>query len=106
MKLIPVKNVEQMRVKNGKHYLMYAYCLTIVAPVVLKMACGENPKKVYGRWREGEMPYTRMGSAWLMRKKFEEARSMMRLQNKFCANQTNLTEYVLLVHKDFFFQYA
>lgn len=39
------------------------------------------------------MPYTRMGSAWLMRKRFEEAQNMMKLQNKFCANMTNLTEY-------------
>jgi imidazolonepropionase-like amidohydrolase len=79
MKMVPSNNVEEMRVKN--------------APVVLKMACGENPKKVYGRWREGEMPYTRMGSAWLMRKRFEEARAMLQLQNKFCANMTNLTEF-------------
>jgi len=64
------------------------------APVVLKMACGENPKNVYGRGRGGEMPSTRMGSAWMMRKRFEEARAMMKLQNKFCANMTNLTEYV------------
>ncbi len=94
VKLMPESHVEKMRVKNGKVSNQNYYRLIILAPVVLKMACGENPKSVYGRGRKGEMPSTRMGSAWMMRKRFEEARAMMKLQNKFCANMTSLTEYV------------
>ncbi|CAG8698005.1 17362_t:CDS:2 [Gigaspora rosea] len=41
----------------------------------LKMACGENPKRRYGS--AGRMPSTRMGKAWLFRKFFNEARTLM-----------------------------
>jgi imidazolonepropionase-like amidohydrolase len=43
------------------------------APVTLKMACGENPKRVYGEGK-GAMPMSRMGSLYLVRQKFLEAR--------------------------------
>lgn len=39
----------------------------------LKMACGENPKRVYGL-DKGSMPMSRMGSLFLMRSKLLEAR--------------------------------
>jgi imidazolonepropionase-like amidohydrolase len=42
------------------------------APPLIKMAFGENPKRVYGRHRE--MPMTRMGNAALVREMFEKAR--------------------------------
>ena len=38
------------------------------APHSLKMACGENPKRVYGN--RGQMPSTRMGNAAGYRKSF------------------------------------
>ncbi|RGB43839.1 hypothetical protein C1646_749252 [Rhizophagus diaphanus] len=46
------------------------------------MACGENPKKVY-RF-QNRMPTTRLGEAWLFRKKFEEAKNLFRKQNDWC----------------------
>ena len=39
----------------------------------LKLALGENPKRVYGQ-EKGRSPSTRMGTAYLMRKAFLEAR--------------------------------
>ena len=42
------------------------------APYGLKMACGENPKRVYGE--KGEMPSTRMGNFALNRQAWLEAR--------------------------------
>ncbi|KAI8851350.1 hypothetical protein BC829DRAFT_441528 [Chytridium lagenaria] len=44
----------------------------------MKMACGENPK------RQGGTPTSRMGSGWLYRKRFEEARTTLRLQEDWC----------------------
>lgn len=49
------------------------------SPPALKMACGENPKRVYGN--RGETPMSRMGSAWLMREKFFQAQQMMLKQD-------------------------
>eukprot|EP00808_Paulinella_micropora_P001757 g39212.t1 len=57
------------------------------APRVLKMACGENPKRVYGR--QGQMPSTRMGTTWLMRQAFEEARAEMLKQEEWCSKESN-----------------
>ena len=51
------------------------------APVGLKMACGENPKRVYGG--KGRLPSTRMGSMALWRKTFQEAVEYGRAQQKF-----------------------
>jgi imidazolonepropionase-like amidohydrolase len=42
------------------------------APFSLKMACGENPKRVYGS--KGQMPATRMGNVALMRQTWANAR--------------------------------
>lgn len=54
------------------------------ADVRLKMACGENPKRVYGRSRH-QTPASRMGSAWVMRMKLAEAAKLKREQDKWCA---------------------
>jgi len=45
------------------------------APHALKMACGENPKRVYGR--KGQLPSTRMGNMSLYRKSWIEAADYM-----------------------------
>lgn len=50
----------------------------------LKMACGENPKRVYGQ--KGAMPMSRMGSAYLMRDKFMAARRYQRDWAEWRAN--------------------
>ena len=42
------------------------------APMSLKMACGENPKRVYGS--KGQMPGSRMGNVALMRQTWAKAR--------------------------------
>ena len=44
------------------------------APVTMKMACGENPKVVYGERRK-TAPSTRMGEVALLRQKLAEAQS-------------------------------
>jgi imidazolonepropionase-like amidohydrolase len=43
------------------------------APETMKMACGENPKRVYGEGK-GSMPMSRMGSVFMVRAKWIEAR--------------------------------
>jgi len=47
----------------------------------MKMACGENPK---GYGTENKMPFTRMGSAFLVRKKFSEALVLKNDQDDWC----------------------
>ncbi|MCB9547114.1 MAG: amidohydrolase [Myxococcales bacterium] len=58
LKLHPAREVEAMRFPG--------------APEGLKMACGENPKRVYGDRRS--LPSTRMGSLAAMRERFIAAR--------------------------------
>ena len=41
------------------------------APRALKMACGENPKRVYGS--SGVQPDSRLGIGWLQRKQWYKA---------------------------------
>lgn len=43
----------------------------------LKMACGENPKRVYG--------HTRLGLAWLLREELARARGLLERQESWCA---------------------
>ena len=43
----------------------------------MKMACGENPQRVYG--------HTRMGNAWAFRKHMERAKELMEKQDAWCA---------------------
>jgi imidazolonepropionase-like amidohydrolase len=44
------------------------------APTTMKMACGENPKRIYGQEKR-TAPTTRMGEVALLRQKLEEARA-------------------------------
>jgi imidazolonepropionase-like amidohydrolase len=52
------------------------------APRVLKMACGENPKNTYGR--KGQMPSTRLGWGWEVRKQFRAAAVARAEQVRWC----------------------
>ncbi|KAI7863022.1 hypothetical protein BDF14DRAFT_1885495 [Spinellus fusiger] len=47
----------------------------------MKMACGENPKNVYGG--QG-MPQTRLGENYLLRKRFQEAQTLKYAQDDWC----------------------
>lgn len=51
------------------------------APRALKWAMGENPKRYYGS--RGQMPMSRMGHAWLIRQKLQEAKDLKDLQDKW-----------------------
>lgn len=44
----------------------------------MKMACGENPMRVYGPGR------TRMGNAWKLRHQLERARNLLSKQDEWC----------------------
>ncbi|MEA5445879.1 amidohydrolase [Gammaproteobacteria bacterium AB-CW1] len=46
------------------------------APHALKMACGENPKRVYGQGRNSQ-PYTRMGNKAFVRSAFIDAQDYL-----------------------------
>ncbi|KAJ1568743.1 hypothetical protein HK405_014354 [Cladochytrium tenue] len=48
----------------------------------MKMACGENPKRVGPML--GQMPTSRMGTGWLFRRQFEAARDLVRRQEDWC----------------------
>ncbi|KAK4452245.1 hypothetical protein QBC34DRAFT_42252 [Podospora aff. communis PSN243] len=49
----------------------------------MKMACGENPKRVYGRFGE-QGPASRMGESWEFRHAFEQATRIVREQDDWC----------------------
>ena len=49
----------------------------------MKMACGENPKRVYGKIGRG--PFSRLGEAWEFRHAFEEASKMVKAQDDWCS---------------------
>ena len=49
----------------------------------MKMACGENAKRVHGK--SGERgPTSRMGESWELRHAFEKAAEVMRMQDEWC----------------------
>ena len=50
----------------------------------MKMACGENPKAVYGRVGRDFGPFSRLGEAWQFRHAFEQASAMVRQQDDWC----------------------
>ncbi|RDW85257.1 amidohydrolase 1 [Coleophoma cylindrospora] len=54
----------------------------------MKMACGENPKRIYGDIGRG--PFSRMGESWYFRHAFEEARAMVTAQDDWCAAASNI----------------
>ena len=49
----------------------------------MKMACGENAKRVYGRRGESG-PVSRMGESWEFRHAFEQAAELVREQDDWC----------------------
>ncbi|KAK3490004.1 hypothetical protein B0T13DRAFT_440170 [Neurospora crassa] len=49
----------------------------------MKMACGENAKRVYGRVGE-QGPTSRMGESWEFRHAFEQATKLVRAQDDWC----------------------
>lgn len=48
------------------------------------MACGENPKRVYGKVGE-RGPFSRLGEAWSFRHALEQATNYVREQDEWCA---------------------
>lgn len=50
----------------------------------MKMACGENAKRVYGRVGRDFGPFSRLGEAWYFRHAFEEASVLVNAQNDWC----------------------
>ncbi|KAJ4300040.1 hypothetical protein N0V90_005289 [Kalmusia sp. IMI 367209] len=50
----------------------------------MKMACGENPKRVYGKAGE-RGPMSRLGEAWEFRHAFEQAQKYVLEQDNWCA---------------------
>ncbi|MEE9555140.1 MAG: amidohydrolase, partial [candidate division Zixibacteria bacterium] len=67
LKLKPGRTAEEMEIKG--------------APKGMKMALGENPKRVYGR--RNEMPSTRMGNFAMMRSWFAKARDYDRKRERY-----------------------
>ncbi len=49
----------------------------------MKMACGENAKRVYGRLGENG-PYSRLGEAWRFRQALEHATKYVQEQDEWC----------------------
>lgn len=66
LRLVPGLSAEAMRFRG--------------APTTMKMACGENPKRVYGRG--GKAPGTRMAEVAMLRQQLEEARAYKREPDK------------------------
>jgi len=60
------------------------------APYGLKMACGENPKRVYGS--KGNMPQTRMGNIALTRATWIKAQAYKRKWDKYNAKGGEMPE--------------
>ncbi|KAI0908019.1 amidohydrolase [Ustulina deusta] len=50
----------------------------------IKMACGENPKRVYGKAGE-KGPFSRLGESWEFRHAFERAANFVSAQDDWCA---------------------
>jgi imidazolonepropionase-like amidohydrolase len=66
LRLRPARSAREMRFEG--------------APRTMKMACGENPKRVYGR--KGAAPITRMGEAAMLRQQLERARAYRAKRSK------------------------
>ena len=50
----------------------------------MKMACGENAKRVYGTLGRDFGPFSRMGEAWYFRHAFEQASALVSAQDDWC----------------------
>ena len=55
----------------------------------MKMACGENPKRIYGKTGE-HGPTSRLGESWEFRHAFEQAAKLVREQDDWCATAADL----------------
>ncbi|KAB5582299.1 hypothetical protein GE09DRAFT_1074410 [Coniochaeta sp. 2T2.1] len=55
----------------------------------MKMACGENPKRVYGKVGE-HGPTSRLGESWEFRHAFEQASKLVREQDDWCRAASTL----------------
>jgi imidazolonepropionase-like amidohydrolase len=62
--------------------------MILMEPAGMKMALGENPKRVYGQQRK--MPSTRMGNAAVMRQAFVDAQNYAAKWQRY---ETDLAEY-------------
>lgn len=51
----------------------------------MKMACGENAKRVYGHVGRDFGPVSRMGEAWEFRNAFSQAKALVQAQDDWCA---------------------
>jgi imidazolonepropionase-like amidohydrolase len=76
LKNVPGRTVQEMKFPD--------------APYGLKMACGENPKRVYGS--KGKMPSTRMGNIALARETWIKARAYKREWDKYEAKGGDMPE--------------
>ena len=56
----------------------------------MKMACGENPKRIYGRVGRDFGPFSRLGEAWYFRHAFEEATKLKNAQDDWCSAAANI----------------
>jgi imidazolonepropionase-like amidohydrolase len=65
----------------------------------LKLALGENPKRLYGQ-QKGVLPSTRMGSAHILRKAFTEAREYMERWARYEKNKAAGKKDLLPPKKD------
>lgn len=74
LKNVPAVSVQAMKFPEAKHGL--------------KMACGENPKRVYGG--KGQSPFTRMGNVAGYRQAFADAQEYQRSWQKY---ERELAEY-------------
>ncbi|KAF2484225.1 hypothetical protein BDY17DRAFT_295238 [Neohortaea acidophila] len=50
----------------------------------MKMACGENAKRVYGKVGRDFGPFSRLGEAWYFRHAFEQASALVAAQDDWC----------------------
>lgn len=82
----PVKNIP----RSGPHheYVVEEILLEHGIPVeerlrYMKMACGENPKRVYG--------HTRMGNVWIFRKQLARAKELLEKQDAWCEGAVSLS---------------
>ena len=68
------------------------------APISIKFASGENPKRVYGQ--RNQLPSTRMGNFEVQRQAFEDARDYMRKWDEYNAKVAKGDKDALPPHKD------
>ncbi|MFP5286851.1 MAG: amidohydrolase [Thermoanaerobaculia bacterium] len=75
IKNVPARHVDQMKFPGAPHGL--------------KMACGENPKRVYGQEKGGRSPMTRMGNVAGYRRAWIDAAEYRRSWDEYRAKDGN-----------------